>query len=247
MILDLQAVTVRYGDKTVLAGVDLEVGPGERVALVGSSGAGKTTLLSVLWGAVEPTDGRAEVLGFDLGSRSAGRRLRAHRRRIGTVSQQLDLALSLRVVHNVNAGQLGQWSTPAAVWSLVRPRGRHEVAQVLGRVGLEDRLTSPTGALSGGERQRVAVARILHQGPELVLADEPTSSVDPRLSDEIMGLLCAPNGSAPWTTVVSVHDPELARRHATRLVGLRAGQVVFDAPPGEVSDAALAELYRPEA
>jgi phosphonate transport system ATP-binding protein len=246
MVIDLDAVTVRYGDKTALDGVDLEVGPGERVALVGPSGAGKTTLLSVLWGTVEPTTGRAEVLGFDLESRPGRRRLRAHRRRIGTISQQLDLALPLRVVHNVNAGQLGRWSTPAAVWSLVRPRGRHEVAEVLGRVGLEDRLSSPTGALSGGERQRVAVARVLHQGPELVLADEPTSSVDPRLSDQVMGLLCAPNGSAPWTTVVSMHDPELARRHATRLVGLRAGRVVFDAGPDEVSAAALADLYRLE-
>jgi phosphonate transport system ATP-binding protein len=154
------------------------------------------------------------------------------------------MALSLRVVHNVNAGLLGSWSTPRALWSLVSARHREEAIVALGAVGLADRLLDRTDSLSGGERQRVAVARLLIQRPELVLADEPTSSVDPRLADQVMELLC-PTG-APWTSVVCMHDPELARRHADRLVGLRAGRIVFDAAPDQVSAQDLIDLYAGE-
>lgn len=194
-------------------------------------------------GLVRPAEGTVAVLGADLAG-LRGRELRAVRSRVGTVGQQLDLALPLRVVHNVNAGRLGRWSTLAALWSLVRPSGRAEAARALTRVGLADRLYSRTEDLSGGERQRVAVARLLLQRPELVLADEPTSSVDPRLSDDVMALLCGPPDAAPWTTVVSVHDPDLARRHVARIVGLRHGRLAFDRPASAVSDADLVALYR---
>ena len=212
------------------------------MALVGSSGAGKTTLLATLAGLVTPTEGRVTVLGTDLG-RDLGRGSdrRQHRRRVGFVGQQLDLVLPLRVIHNVNAGRLGWWSTATALWSLVAPRQREEVAAILDQVGLADRLLSRTDELSGGERQRVAVARVLRQQPELVLGDEPTSSVDPRRADEVMALLV---GNPVATTVVSVHDPELARRHATRLIGLRAGRVAFDDRPDAIGEAQLVELYR---
>jgi phosphonate transport system ATP-binding protein len=243
MAIELAGVTVRYGDAVALAGVDLLVEPGERVALVGSSGAGKTTLLDVVSGLVRPTTGAVRVLDEDL-TELRGPRLRAHRARVGAVSQHLDMALALRVIHNVNAGRLGRWSSVAALWSLVRPSDRPAAAEVLDRVGLADRLFSRTDSLSGGERQRVAVARVLRQVPDLVVADEPTSSVDPRLADLVMSLLCGPPQTAPWTTVVSVHDPELARRHADRMVGLGHGVVVFDRPAADVTDADLAALYR---
>lgn len=243
MAIELAGVTVRYGDAVALAGVDLLVAPGERVALVGSSGAGKTTLLDVMSGLVRPTTGTVRVLGEDLAALT-GPRLRTHRARVGTVSQHLDMALALRVIHNVNAGRLGRWSSPAALWSLIRPSDRPAAAAVLDQVGLADRLFSRTDSLSGGERQRVGVARVLRQVPDLVLADEPTSSVDPQLADLVMSLLCGPPESAPWTTVVSVHDPELARRHADRIVGLRGGMVVFDRGAADVTDDDLAALYR---
>jgi phosphonate transport system ATP-binding protein len=247
--VELAGVTVRYdrgvapGAAPALDRVDLMVGEGERVALLGASGAGKSTLLAVAGGLVAPGEGSVSVLGTDPTVPSPlrpGARSRVQRSRVGLISQQLDLVLPLRVVHNVNAGRLGRWSTLAALWSLVVPRARHEVVEALDRVDLGDRFWSRTDELSGGERQRVAVARVLHQRPDLVLGDEPTSSVDPHLADRIMGLLV----DGPWTTVVSVHDPELARRHATRLVGLREGRIVFDAAPSAVSDDDLARLYR---
>ncbi|MEZ5244388.1 MAG: ATP-binding cassette domain-containing protein [Acidimicrobiales bacterium] len=239
----LSGVTVRHGAIAALAGVDLSVTSGERVALVGPSGAGKSTLLSIVAGLVTPTEGSVTVLGSDLES-LRGRRLRAHRTQVGIVSQQLHLPGSLRVIHNINAGRLGRRSTPRSLLSLIRPDGIEEAEEVLRQVGLHDVVAKPTGTLSGGEQQRVAVARVLRQEPSLVLADEPVSAVDPRLSDDVLALLCDP--SAAWTTVVSLHEPALARRHATRIIGLRSGRVAFDQPAAAVTDDDLADLYRAE-
>lgn len=239
----LTGITVRHGTTTALDGIDLTVEAGERVALVGPSGAGKSTLLSVLAGLVTPTEGSVAVLGGDLRS-LRGRRRRAHRSEVGIVSQQLHLPGALRVIHNVNAGLLGRRGTARSLLSLVRPDGMDEARTVLERVGLRDVLSARTATLSGGEQQRVAVARVLRQEPRLVLADEPVSAVDPRLSDDVVTLLCDP--AAPWTTIVSLHDPGLARRHATRVVGLRRGRIAFDRPSDAVSDAELTALYRAE-
>jgi phosphonate transport system ATP-binding protein len=211
--------------------------------LVGPSGAGKSTLLSVVAGLVAPTEGSVSVLGSELES-LRGRHRRAHRARVGIVSQQLHLPGSLRVIHNVNAGRLGRRSTVRSLLSLIRPDGIEEAQAVLHRVGLGDVVAQRTATLSGGEQQRVAVARVLRQEPNLVLADEPVSAVDPRLSDDVLALLCDP--SASWTTIVSLHEPDLARRHATRIVGLRRGRVAFDRPAAAVTDAELATLYRAE-
>lgn len=232
-------MTVRYGSRHALDGVSVEVPAGQRLALLGSSGSGKTTLLSVLAGAVRPTSGQVHVLGV-IPTEVSGRAARAHGRRVGQVTQSLDLPGSLSVIHNVNAGLLGRWSTVRALTSLVRPIGRNEVVAALDRVGLGDRAGSPTGSLSGGERQRVAVARVLRQSPEVVLADEPTSSVDPALADQVIAALL----TVPATIILSAHDPALARRHVDRLIGLRAGRIVFDGPPDQITDDNMAELYR---
>ncbi len=240
MSASVRDVSVQYGDITALQDLTINVGPGERVALVGSSGAGKSTLLDVLAGLVQPTAGSVEVLGTDLAGLQ-GRRARAHRSKVGVVRQSLDIPLGLQVVHNVNAAMLGQWSTPAALWSLVRPAGLAQAEAALDQVGLGGRVRARTEDLSGGERQRVAVARVLRQQPQVVLADEPTSSVDPHLADDVFGLLCSP--AAPWTAIVSAHDPDLARRHATRIIGLRNGCVAFDASPSDLTSSQLDDLY----
>ena len=233
-------LAVRHGDVVALNDVSVSVRPGERVALIGPSGAGKSSLINVAAGIVEPTAGEVAVLGQPLDDLS-GSALRKHRQRVGIVSQALGLAPSLRVVHSVNGGRLGSWSTPTAIASLVRPRERNQVAEVLERVGLADRIDARTGDLSGGEQQRVAIARTLLQRPELVLADEPTSSVDPELSNQVMALLCDPD--APWAAVISVHDPDLAVRHVDRIVALNHGKIVFDLPVAEVDHESITELY----
>lgn len=241
----LGGVGVRYDKTVALDVVDLTISAGERVALVGPSGAGKSTLLSVLAGLVPPSSGTVEVLGRGLAD-LRGRRQRAHRARVGLVSQQLHLPGSLRVIHNINAGRLGKRSGLGALWSLIHPDGTDVARALLHDVGLDgDLIDQRTSTLSGGERQRVAVARILRQQPLLVLADEPVSAVDPRLSDDVLELLCAP--AAAWTTVVSLHEPDLARRHCTRVVGLRDGRLQFDCAPHELSEDRLRDLYRPPA
>lgn len=240
--VELSGVTVRYGSTTALDGIDLSVAPGERVALLGPSGAGKSTVLALLTGRVRPDVGTVQVLGTPLVD-AGERELRLLRRRISSMAQDLDLVGPLRVMHNVEAGRLGSRSAPRALWSLLRARPDPAVRAALDRVGLADRAAARTDTLSGGQRQRVALARLLVTEPDLVLADEPVSRLDPGLAVEVMELLSGLTARGP-TSVTSLHDPRLARRYADRLVGLRDGRVVFDAVPSDVDDARLDELYR---
>jgi phosphonate transport system ATP-binding protein len=218
------------------------VARGERVAVVGASGAGKSTLLGVLNGSVLPTAGRVRVLGADPGALH-GRDLRRLRARTGTMHQHLELVGPLRVVHNVNAGRLGTWPARRALWSLVQPQGLDDVRTALERVGLAERMFERTDRLSGGQRQRVALARLLVQRPELVLADEPASALDPALADralELLGELAVRRGGA---LLACLHDPALALRHCDRVVGLLDGRVTLDAPAAELSLAELERFY----
>lgn len=239
--LVLRGVTVTHGARRALDGVDLVVRAGERVALVGPSGAGKSTLLGLGTGMVHPSAGQVEALGVDPAGADAVT-LRGLRRRIGTVHQQLNLVGPLRVVHNLNAGRLGSWSRLRAARSLVRPVEVDRAREALERVGIADRIDVRTDRLSGGEQQRVALARVLVQDPEVVLADEPVSSLDPARADEVMSLLCEVLG-ADRTLVVSLHDFDLAVRHCDRIVGLREGRVVLDRASAEVGPEVRSWLY----
>ena len=245
-IVRLDGVHLRYGSVTALAGVDFEVGAGERVALIGPSGAGKSSVIRLLNGTASASEGSVRVLGCDLAVAST-RAVRDVQRRVGTVHQRFDLVEQLRVVHNVNAGRLGTWTTARALWSLVRPAEVTAARDALGRVGMADKLYERTDRLSGGEQQRVALARVLVQGAELILADEPVASLDPARTEEVMDLLGTVVDGAASTLVVSLHDFELARRRCDRVVGLRAGRVAFDLPADRVTDALGAELYRIDA
>ena len=236
----LDRVTVVRSGTPALREVSLRVRSGERVALLGPSGAGKSTLLGLLDGTVEATSGEVVVLGEPV-ARLAPRDRRRLRARVGTVHQRLELVGQLRVVHNVNAGRLGRWSLPRAAWSLVRPQGLPEVLAALDQVGLADRVFDRTDELSGGQQQRVALARVAVQGPDLVLADEPVSSLDPALAARVLDLLTAV--TAGRSLVASLHDPALAALRFDRLVGLRDGRVVFDLPPSAVHSALLEDLY----
>ncbi len=239
-VVRLRGAGRRFGAQVALEDVDLTVTRGERLAVLGTSGAGKSTLLALLNGSLPATSGVVEVLGSELASLSPSR-LRSLQRRIGTISQRLDLVDQVRVLHNVNAGRLGHWSSARSLVALAWPQPDRTVTDVLGRVGLDWAVHERTERLSGGERQRVAIARLLVQEPELVLADEPVSSLDPPRAAEILRLLQAPADQA--TIVVTLHQPELARRHCTRAVGLRRGRVAFDRPTDQLDDALLDDLY----
>jgi phosphonate transport system ATP-binding protein len=183
-----------------------------------------------------------QVLGAEPAALS-GRERRRLAARVGTVHQSLELVGRLRVVHNVNAGRLAEWSAARAAWSLVRPQGLPEVLAALERVGLVDRAFERTERLSGGQRQRVAIARLLVQQPDLVLADEPASALDPVLADRALALLGELTLARGGALVAALHDPGLVRRHCDRVVGLADGRVVLDRPVAALSAADLAEFY----
>ncbi len=242
-MFQLEGVSCRFGAVTALSDCSLAIAPGERVALIGPSGAGKSTLLSLLNGSQVPTTGRVTILGQEVNRLSARKRRRIQRL-VGTVYQQHHLVGNLAVVHNVNAGHLGRWSLAKALWSLVWPQGVQRAAEALTQVGIADKLYARTDRLSGGQQQRVALARVLVQDPAAILADEPISSVDPERSRALMALLRQLSETTGKTLVISLHEVEFAVKYCDRIIGLRQGKILFDAPATQVSDAMMASLYQ---
>jgi phosphonate transport system ATP-binding protein len=228
-----------------LRGVSLTVDAGERVAIIGPSGAGKTSLLRIAAAALRPSEGRLETLGVNPWQATPGalRRLRA---RIGMVHQSPPIPPRLRVVTAVLAGRLGAWSVRRALLSLAYPSDIEGARAALARLDLADRLFDRCDRLSGGELQRVGVARVLYQQPRLLLADEPVSALDPSLSELAVGQLVAQAQATGATLVASLHAVDLALKWFARIVGLRAGELVFDRPADQVSSAMLHELYATE-
>ena len=228
-----------------LQGIDLRVAPGERLALIGASGAGKTTLLRVLAASLRPDEGRVRLLDADpwAGSPRASRVLRA---RIGLVHQAAPIPPRQRVVTAVLAGRLGHWPLWKALASLVLPADAPGAARELARLDLTDKLYERFDRVSGGQLQRVALARVLYQQPDLFLADEPVSALDPALSELTVALLNEEATRRGVTLVASLHAVDLALRHFPRVVGLQDGRILFDLPSREVSAAQLRTLYAAE-
>lgn len=244
-IFELKNVTKKFGTFSSVTDINLQIYPGERVALVGSSGAGKSTLISLLNGTLQPSQGEVWILDRNL-ARLRPKSLRQVQRQIGTIYQQFHLVDNLRVIHNVNAGHLGRWSFLKAAVSLIYPLEVETAAKALMQVGIPEKLYERTDRLSGGQQQRVAIARVLVQNPAAILADEPISSLDPERSREIMNLLRDLSENTGKTLVSSLHAIEYAGSHFQRMIGLHEGRILFDAPAGEVSAAMVEELYRIE-
>lgn len=235
-------LSLSLGGATVLENLNFEITAGEKVGLIGSSGAGKSTLLSLLNGQWQPTTGDLKIWGESFAALK-GKRRRNIQRQIGTIYQQLHLVESLAVIHNVNAGNLGHWSFPKAAFSLIFPLERRRSQWALEQVGIPEKLFAKTSELSGGQKQRVALARVLIQDPEIILADEPISSLDPQLSRDMMDLLGNLGDRHGKTLVISLHSLEFAKSHCDRLIGLKQGRILFDLPAVEVTDQQLAHLY----
>jgi phosphonate transport system ATP-binding protein len=245
-MLRLERLTKRYrtGD-LALEGVDLEVPAGQVMALIGPSGAGKSTLIRCVNRLVEPTSGRVLLGGMDVTALSRGE-LRRARRRMGMIFQEYALVERLTVMENVLSGQLGH----VGFWkSYFRrfPASAVEMAYAtLQRVGLADHVDKRADALSGGQRQRVGIARALLQRPDILLVDEPTASLDPKTSRQIMRLICELCAEHNLAAVINIHDVQLAQLFVQRVVGLRAGRMVFDGPPGDLTPEVLTTIYGEE-
>lgn len=244
-IYELERISHRFEGTRALVDVSLRIWPGEQVALVGPSGAGKSTLLRLLNGGLLPDHGEIRILGREP-ARLSPRELHCLQAQIGTIYQQFHLVDTLRVVHNINAGHLSRWSLPKAILSLFWPLEVNTAAHALEEVGIPEKLYERTDRLSGGQQQRVAIARVLVQNPAVILADEPVSNIDPERSREILELLQRINQQTGKTLVISLHTLELALRYCQRIIGLRAGRILFDAPTASVTPEMVADLYRIE-
>jgi phosphonate transport system ATP-binding protein len=225
-----------------LYGVDLTVGAGEFVMLIGRSGAGKTTFLRSINRLVEPTAGTVRVAGQAV-TGAVPAELRLVRRQIGMIFQQFNLVRRATVLGNVLAGRLGYVPTWSSLLGRFPSQDRRLARECLAQVGLDGLADRRADTLSGGEQQRVAIARALAQAPRVILADEPTASLDPQLTGSIMGILRRINQERGITLVVSQHQLETALEYGTRVVGFRAGHIVFDGPPAAVTPVVVAAVY----
>lgn len=241
--LVIRGLTKEYvPGKPVLRGIDLAIASEGITAIIGPSGTGKSTLIRCINRLVEPTAGEILLHGQDL-AKLRGKALRLARRRIGMVFQEYNLVERLTVMENVLSGRLGY----VPLWrAWLRKYPAADIArafELLDAVGLPDHATRRADALSGGQRQRVGIARALMQGPELLLADEPTSSLDPKTAVEVMELLARLTAAAGVPVIVNIHNVELARRFASRIIGMSDGQVVFDGPPADLRPSHLQQIY----
>ncbi len=242
-LLELEAVTVAGRGRPRLEAVALRIDPGERVALLGPSGAGKSTLLAVANGLLRPQAGTVRWQGVAPARSARARRLQ--QARIGTLWQDLRLIEELTVQQNLNAARLAVWGWPRALLNLLLPLETDACRRALAQMDLDPALLNqPVSALSGGQRQRVAIARVLRQEPQLLLADEPLASLDPRLAAELLALLLD-QARAPRALLLSLHRPDLLAGF-DRVVALRAGRIRFDGPVAALGPGALAELYGSE-
>jgi len=242
-MLELRNLFKSYvAGRPVLAGIDLEIAPRGVTAIIGASGTGKSTLIRCINRLVEPTGGEIRFEGVDL-VRLSGRALRHARRQIGMVFQEYNLVERLTVMENLLCGRLG-YVSPWRAWRRRFPRDdiarAYELLDVVGLAGLAQQRAD---ALSGGQRQRVGIARAVMQAPRLLLADEPTSSLDPKTSVEIMELLSGIARSRGIPVLINMHDVLLAKRFADRVVGLASGRIVFDGPPDALDEAMLTTIY----
>ncbi|MGH3663426.1 MAG: phosphonate ABC transporter ATP-binding protein [Micromonosporaceae bacterium] len=241
-VFALTDVSLRYGANHALLNVNLTIRHGERVAVIGPSGAGKSSIIALLNGTSMPTHGHVRVLSRDLAGATA-RALRDVQRRVGTIHQQFNLVDQLRVVHNVNAGRLGDWPFWKSALSLLSPREVPEAREALRRVGIADKLYERTSDLSGGEQQRVAISRVLVQRPVAILADEPIASLDPARGKEIINLLHDISEETGTTFLASLHDVDMALERFDRIIGLRAGSIEFDTTPAQLARDDINALY----
>lgn len=240
--LRLDSVVRQYGTTRALDGVSLAVAPGEFVALLGPSGAGKSTVFRCLTGLAIPDAGAAEVLGARI-DRLRGRELRALRASIGLVFQQHNLVGRLSAIDNVLTGRLAATPLWRVLTRTFRSADRQLALASLDRVGLLEKAYQRADSLSGGQQQRVAIARVLAQQSRVLLADEPVASLDPESARQVLRTLRSIARDQGIAVLCSLHQVDLAREFADRLIGMRAGRVVFDAAPGQLGADAEHALY----
>ncbi len=245
-MLRLENVSKRYktGD-LALKNVSIEIPDGQMIALIGPSGAGKSTLIRCVNRLIDATEGKIQLGDTEITTLSS-KGLRKARRRMGMIFQEYALVDRLTVMENVLSGRLGYVNFWQSLFRKFPKKDVQEAFRLLDRVGLMHMADKRADELSGGQKQRVGICRALIQDPEILLVDEPTASLDPKTSRQIMRLineLCKERGLA---AIINIHDVALAQMYSQRVVGLKLGEIVFDGPPDGLTPEVLTEIYGEE-
>jgi phosphonate transport system ATP-binding protein len=243
--LEVKNLRAGYAGREILKGVSFQVDADDFFAIIGPSGAGKSTLIRCVNRLVEPTGGQVLFHGVDL-LRLDQARLREARRNIGMIFQEFNLIERLSVMDNVLTGRLGYTGTLRSLMRMFTAEDIRQALALLDRVGLGEYVDKRADRLSGGQRQRVGIARALIQNPRLLLVDEPTSSLDPKISREVMGLIREIAREFHIPVLCNIHDVELATEFCTHVIGLQDGVKKFEGRPAELNAQALHEIYAME-
>ncbi len=244
--MQVQDLRVSYtAGREILKGVSFDVAADDFLAIIGPSGAGKSTLIRCVNRLVEPTGGAIVFGGHDL-LKLSETEMRHERRNIGMIFQEFNLIERLSVIDNVLTGRLGYTGTLRSLFRMYTKDDIRNAVRLLDRVGLIEHLDKRADKLSGGQRQRVGIARALIQNPKMLLIDEPTSSLDPKIAREVMGLIREIAREFRVPVLCNIHDVDLALEFCTRVIGLQDGVKRFDGPPTEIDKHVLADIYAME-
>lgn len=242
-LLVLDQLTKAYGKNTLaLKGIDLTIEHGEFVVIIGPSGAGKSTLIRCINQMVSSTSGQVLFDGTAM-EKAKGKELRQQRSKIGMIFQHYNLIDRTNVIKNVLHGRLGQMSFLQSLFNRYSHEDKQEAYDLLVKVGLEKQIYKKAGALSGGQMQRVGICRAIMQRPKLLLADEPIASLDPKASETVMQYLKEITEERHLTCIVNLHQVEIARKYASRIIGVRDGQIVFNGQSAELTEDMIAHIY----
>ncbi|MEO6746557.1 MAG: phosphonate ABC transporter ATP-binding protein [Caldimonas sp.] len=244
-VLEVKNLRASYGAREILKGVSFSLNADDFFAIIGPSGAGKSTLIRCVNRLVEPSGGEICFNGRDI-LKVPVQELREVRRNIGMIFQEFNLIERLSVIDNVLTGRLGYTGTLRSLFRAYTKADIEQALKLLDRVGLSEHIDKRADRLSGGQRQRVGIARALIQNPKLLLVDEPTSSLDPKIAREVMGLIREMAREFHIPVLCNIHDVDLACDFCSHVIGLQDGIKKFDGPPAELDKRALQDIYAME-
>lgn len=243
-MLEVKDLRIRYNKSgpEILKGISFSVESDDFLAIIGPSGAGKSTLIRCINRLVEPTSGDVFFDGINIIGLSQSE-MRKIRCKMGMIFQEFNLVERMSVIDNVLSGRLGYTSTIRSLFKMFPKSDIQKALEYLDRVGLSDFVEKRATELSGGQRQRVGIARALMQNPKLLLVDEPTSSLDPKISREVMGMIKKMSEEENVPVLCNIHDVELALEFSNKVIGIQDGIKKFEGPPNTVDKSTLDEIY----
>ncbi len=243
VIMEIKNLYKDYAKNTkVLKDINFDIREGELLSIIGPSGAGKSTLLRTINRMIEPTSGEI-IFGDENITKLKGKGLRKMRTDIGMIFQHYNLVDRLSVFENVLHGLLGYKNSLQGIFSLYSEKEKEKALEIITELGIQDHIYKRCDELSGGQKQRVGIARALIQDPKIILCDEPIASLDPRASMVIMEYLKRISRERGITVIVNLHQVDVAKKYSDRMIGLNAGEIVFNDVPGAMDQGVVTKIY----